>query len=267
VIHPISPDDLDDVLRYEQSRPPVDRSLYWSDRWDPEFYVALARAGFISIATRHPELGELLLAELQAIYAVLDWSNLHLSRKLGKLLRSKRLEEEQIELRVADSCDRVIERLVAYHARESWLVPRLQALLRELDRRPQDGFALHAVELWSRRHDELVAGELGYTLGRTYTSLSGFCSPADSRWRHFGTLQMVQLAERLRDGGFAFWNLGHPHMEYKRAIGARWVQRERFLGRWRQAIDEPPSVPLSSRRKAEGAEERQMPQGRGARSP
>jgi Leu/Phe-tRNA-protein transferase len=125
-------------------------------------------------------------------------------------------------------------------------------------------FALHAVELWSRRDDDLVAGELGYTLGRTYTSLSGFCSPDDSRWRHFGTLQMVRLAEWLRDGDFAFWNLGHPHMEYKQAIGARWVQREHFLGRWRQAIEEAPTVPLAARKTAGAPEETDGP---GARRP
>ena len=66
MIHPISPETLPVILQLEARRTVVDdSSLYWSDRWEPTFYAALAREGFISIALRDPELGELLLAELQ----------------------------------------------------------------------------------------------------------------------------------------------------------------------------------------------------------
>ena len=96
------------------------------------------------------------------------------------------------------------------------------------------------------KQGKLVAGELGYTIGRTYTSLSGFCTRPDREWRHFGTLQMVMLAEHLRDLGYAFWNMGHPVQKYKRALGARVIAREEFLLRWLGASCEEPDEVLGA---------------------
>ena len=83
----------------------------------------------------------------------------------------------------------------------------------------------------------LVAGELGYTTGSVYTSLSGFCTRSDREWRHFGNLQLLLLAKALETRGYAFWNLGHPGMAYKRALGAQTLPRRKFLARWLEAID------------------------------
>ena len=54
MILPISPQDLrEDSLR-DVIYPDVAQSYYWSKDWDPDFYVALARAGFISISHHDP---------------------------------------------------------------------------------------------------------------------------------------------------------------------------------------------------------------------
>ena len=60
-------------------------------------------------------------------------------------------------------------------------------------------------------------------------------TPKNREWRHFGTLQMWLLANRLRDRGYAFWNLGHPYQPYKERIGARILPRDVFLKRWLEA--------------------------------
>lgn len=213
---------------------------YWSEDWSPDFYVALARAGFISTATKHPDIGSVLIPELQTAYAVLDYHDLHLSRNVAKLLRSGRLEAEQITLEVADDPENVLSKLLDYHRRSNWLSATYCNLVRQLPTLPGSTFRLRAVELWCRQEDRLIAGELGYTIGRTYTSLSGFCEPTEKRWRNFGTLQLVLLARRLEEYGYAFWNLGHPHLAYKRALGAKIFRRAAFLERWRAAIDEQP---------------------------
>ncbi len=241
MVYPISPAELQEDFLRAHVYPDARRTFYWTPSWDPDFYVALARAGFIAIGYDHPTHGPLLLPELQRSYAVLDWERLHVSRQLRRLMRSGRLEEQGVELRVAPSCERVIERLVEYHAPKTWLCPPYRALLAKLPTGGQTHFALHAVELWSRRHDRLVAGELGYTTGSVYTSLSGFCTRPDREWRHFGSLQLVLLAQRLRDDGYAFWNLGHPGMAYKKALGARTLSRRAFLARWRVAVDDAPT--------------------------
>ncbi len=248
LIHPISPIDLQEKSLREVLYPNLEQSIYWSDDWDADFYIALARAGFISISFRDSEHGTLLLPELQRRYAVLDWENLHVSSRIRKLMRSGQLEEEGIELCVLSNHERVLERVLGYHGREStWLTEPYCELLGRLPTGDQTDFALHGVELWSRKRNRLVAGEIGYTMGATYTSLSGFCTRPDPRWRGFGTLQMVLLAERLKGCGFAFWNMGHPEQAYKRALGAKLVERKIFLNRWLLARDAQPDRPLDQR--------------------
>jgi len=61
--------------------------------------------------------------------------------------------------------------------------------------------------------------------------LSGFCSK-EKRYSGFGTLQLVLLAKHLEKKDFAFWNLGHPFMEYKKHLGATVLEREEFLALW-----------------------------------
>ncbi|MDP6980833.1 MAG: GNAT family N-acetyltransferase [Myxococcota bacterium] len=226
--------------------PNLEQTLYWSDRWDPDFYVTLARAGFICIATDHDELGPLLIPEMQDRYAVLDWPELHLSKNLRRIIRTGRLELEGISLRTSDPRNHVLPRIVEQYGSDCWVLDTYRALMEPLLDDPIEGFALHGIELWSTNRDEPIAGEFGYSIGASYTSLSGFCSPADPQWRHFGTLQQVLLARTLEAQGYAFWNLGHPDMPYKHALGARPLPRAEFLGRWFHARDERPEQPLEN---------------------
>jgi Leu/Phe-tRNA-protein transferase len=248
MIYPITAADLDEDHLCREVYPDPERTFYWTDCWDPDFYVALARAGFISIAHPHPAYGPLLLPELQASYAILDWEDLHVSRQMRSRIRPERLEADGIELVLSPSCARVTERLRAYHGPRAWLCEPYLDLLAKLSERKRGDFILHGVELWCRQRSELVAGELGYTIGTTYTSLSGFCSRQDRQRRSTGTLQMVLLAQRLREQGYAFWNMGHPHMSYKRALGAREVPRSSFLERWRLARTQAPGAARRSTR-------------------
>jgi Leu/Phe-tRNA-protein transferase len=237
-IYLISPDDLTPSFLQTHLYPDLTHAAFWSPSWDPGFYIALAEAGFISISTERPNRGPILLTELQEEYAVLDWRNLHTSRHLGKLIRSGRLEEERIELRIAKDPKPVIRRLLDHHDEETWLTEPYVELLGRLPTDGAPGFTLHGIELWSRKRNLLIAGELGYTIGRTYTSLSGFHTPDTPKsraWRHFGTLQMWMLANRLRDRGFAFWNMGHTCQAYKQALGAKILPRAKFLHRWLKA--------------------------------
>jgi Leu/Phe-tRNA-protein transferase len=235
---------LEESLLRTEVYPDLDHTFYWDDSWDPNLYIAAARAGFISITHCDPELGPLLMAELQRSYAVLDWSDLHRSKNLRRRMRSERLAEDGIELRIVPSVGRVLERIREHHG-SSWLLEPYEALILELPRGDAPGFAIRGVELWSRRREKLLAGELGYTIGRAYTSLSGFCTLDDPVLRSAGMLQMILLAERLRDAGYAFWNLGHPEPSYKFEIGGRILSRAEFLGRWLEARDRMPAANLS----------------------
>jgi Leu/Phe-tRNA-protein transferase len=245
-IYQITRDMLSDPVVRRLIEQDVDRTLYWTPEWDASFYVELARAGFIATAYPHPEIGAILLPELQAEYAVLDWGNLVLSRNLRRLLRSGRLEDDGIELRIAESCDRVAERIVAYHTPKTWLLSAYRDLLKELPTGARPDFAIHGIELWSKKENQLIAGELGYSVGRSYTSLTGFCTRTDPRWRNFGTLQIVLLARELEERGYDYWNLGHPQLTYKLTLGARKVPRARVLERLRRAKEGLPHRPLGT---------------------
>ncbi|HAK46172.1 MAG TPA: hypothetical protein DCO79_09690, partial [Spirochaeta sp.] len=84
--------------------------------------------------------------------------------------------------------------------------------------------------------DKIIAGELGYSIGKTYTNLSGFFHREERKYNNFGKLQMVMLARKLEKAGIAFWNLGQPYMEYKLKLGADVVPRGLFLKRWDRAV-------------------------------
>ncbi len=81
----------------------------------------------------------------------------------------------------------------------------------------------------------LIAGEVGYIISKTYTSLSGF-SIKDKKYNNYGNLQLILLAKYLEKNGFLFWNLGHPHMIYKQKLGCKIYQRDEFLNLWTNAI-------------------------------
>ena len=70
---------------------PGSANYYWSDDYSAEYYIAVAKAGFISV-TEEFKGKELLIPEIQHNYALLDFKDLHISRKVQKLLKNKNLQ-------------------------------------------------------------------------------------------------------------------------------------------------------------------------------
>lgn len=203
-------------------------SYYWSDDWSAEFYISLAKAGFISTTYDNPD-GLILLPELQFDYAILDFKDLHISTKVKKLLNTDKYlfcQNNQFE--------DVLEAIDTSH-KYNWLKGKYANLLKSLyvsnDKR--DDFKMISFELLCSKTKKLVAGEVGYKIGDVYTSLSGF-STREKEYNNFGNLQLVLLSKHLQKNGYSFWNLGHPHMEYKKKLGAKVYSRDEFLKRFKQ---------------------------------
>lgn len=116
--------------------------------------------------------------------------------------------------------DRCLRAIHDYHE-HSWLAPPLAALYRRSNKAEGKRVALHSVELW--KGEALVAGEIGYTVGASYTSLSGFHT-ADSS----GTAQLYGLGLFLEREGFRLWDMG-MYAPYKLRIGGKLLPRQDFL--------------------------------------
>ncbi|SMP88969.1 Leucyl/phenylalanyl-tRNA protein transferase [Epsilonproteobacteria bacterium SCGC AD-308-P11] len=195
-----------------------------------EFYIELARAGFIS-TTYDTEDGLILLPELQYNYAILDFKNLHISKKVKKLM-----DESSYNFCINSRFNEVLEKFSSQH-KYNWLKEDYVELLKNLHVKSDEksNFKIISVELVCKKSDELIAGEVGYIIGKTYTSLSGFSS-REKKYANYGTLQLVLLSKYLENNGFEFWNLGHPHMEYKQRLGCVKHSRIEFLKRWDKAV-------------------------------
>ena len=222
-----SPERLEEIYASE-------RELYWTTDWSPEFYIAQAKAGFIatSIDLGFPEPFRILLPEIQHAYAVLDWENLHVSRSMRRWMRSEVCRREEYRLEVGIDFSDVLVGIDRSHP-ENWMEGRYHGLLEDLASGTWDGFGLLPVGMYDAR-GRLVAGEMGLRTGKVYTSLTGFMDRRDPDLCNAGKLQLIRLGEWLRDAGFAFWNLGHPYMQYKLDLGAEITQRSDFLKRIRE---------------------------------
>ena len=205
--------------------PNMYKNYYWSDDFSAENYVALARAGFISVTEKYKD-EEFLIPEIQYKYALLDFKNLHISKKVQKLLNQK-----TFTLEFSSDLDELFLAINALH-KSSWLTPQYLNMLKETQKL-ESSFKVQSVLL--KENGKTVAGEIGYVIGKTYTSLSGF-SNREKEYRNYGTAQLVLLAKYLEESGFDFWNLGHPFMDYKLALGAKIYEREDFLLRWKMSI-------------------------------
>lgn len=233
--------------------PDLEHSLYCSLVWEPEWYVALARAGFISIAWEADGL-EILLPELQTAYAVLDWNRRRCLRAVRRLLRRGELAAGGYTLQISprpEPVAAVMDGIGQAYGSACWFSRHYRSLLLDLanmgaaGRLPDAEFRLVATEL---RHGDgtLLGGELGYTIGAIYTSLTGFLNRRDPRHRNLGKVQLAALGVVLEQRGYAFWNLGHPHMAYKLEMGAEILSRAAFLERWNSGTRRKPDLPLTA---------------------
>jgi len=165
---------------------------------------------------------------------VQNWDTIH----VGKNAR-KRAKKYQISFDLA--IDTVIDGCVEQHG-EDWLYPPVQDAFRSLNRKPvtrrrksggqePGAVRVHSIELWE--DEKIVAGELGYSFGQVYTSLTGYYIKDST-----GTIQMLAMAGLLKKAGYQLWDLGMT-LKYKEDMGAREAPRGKFVERLHQLRDLP----------------------------
>ncbi len=205
-----------------------DLNYYFSDDFSPKFYTQLARCGFLSTSILEDNK-QYLLPEMQFEYAILDFENLNISKSINKLLQTA-----NYKFTINTKFQEVTNKLDYYHE-NNWLSDKYKDTIDYIYENPTNEIEILSVEL-SDKNNNLIAGEIGYIIGKTYTSLTGFSSK-QKEYKNWGKLQMVLLAKFLEKENFDFWNLGHPYMEYKFDLGALKYSRIDFLKRWLISIN------------------------------
>ena len=166
-IYYLSSQDIeDDKILFGHIYQDTTHNYYWSDNWSKEFYTKLAYAGFISVSYDTAD-GLVLLPEIQFEYALLDFGNLHVSKKVKKLMA-----KGGYRFSINERFEEILQKLESYHD-NNWIKGKYALLLEELFENAGDNFRLICAELTCQESGELIAGEIGYIIGRTYTSLSG----------------------------------------------------------------------------------------------
>ncbi len=189
-------------------------------RHDPRMVAAVCRHGYMPMSEDATGL-DLLLIKSHRARCVVDPACVHVSK-------STRRRARRFEIRIDSAFTVCLDRIVAHHS-ERWLSRRLCVALEALHRVPMDGVAARSVEVYEG--GDLVAGEIGYSCGRAYTSLSGFYAVSGA-----GSVQLACLGRMLERAGFVLWDLG-MEIDYKIRLGGRLVERRRFLSEYRAACN------------------------------
>lgn len=204
----------------------MEENYYWSDDLSNEFYIKAAQCGFI-ITSMYKDNEFFLLPEIQFDYAIMDFENIKVSKKVSKLLK-----EDNYLFSINNKFDEVLQKIKTYH-KDSWLKDEYIKILNNIkkDNKKNKDFKLMSIEVSEKESNLLISGEIGYKIDNIYTSLSGFTTK-EKKYNNWGKLQLVLLNTHLKRNNYSFWNLGHPQLLYKLDLGATIYTREEFLKRW-----------------------------------
>ena len=210
----------------------MQENYYVSYDFSPQFYVELCKKGFIATSCLDTKSEQILLPEMQFEYAILHFEDLHISQKVKKLLKKANYTFTQ------NRCfEEVLNALETYHP-QNWLWGKYRQMLLTLKEQTFENFELQSFEVCDAQSNQLIAGEIGYCIGKTYTSLSGFCTK-ENAYNNWGKLQLVLLGQYLQTQKYDFWNLGHACLPYKIDLGAKVYPRNEFLNLWQKSTQTP----------------------------
>ena len=193
----------------------------------------LMMEGFLPIATE-----AVILPKLHRERCVITLpQSLHLSKSVRK-------KSKKFRFTVNRCFDPVVKACQKQHGHRCWLYPELVAVFKQIhdsgyvntvvmphpntnrnnsETRQECPVRLYSIEVWNDETNELVAGELGYTVGSIYTSLTGFSAQNSA-----GSVQLLALGRLLSTLGFSLWDLGMD-MEYKQSLGSHAMARDDFV--------------------------------------
>lgn len=200
----------------------------WTLDYSPQFFAEVAYEGVFPMGgeCRVEKVvfpAQVLVLCFDQQVSVLDFHEAHVSRQV-------RRHAKDYTMTVDTAFDDVLLGCIRMHG-EAWLHRGYRWLLRTLVKDGYTGtrqlrFGVHSFELWDSK-GQLVAGDLGYTIGGIYSSMTGFRA---QHTKHAGEVQMVLTTALLHKIGFCWIDLGQV-LEYKSRLGARTIARKEYMER------------------------------------
>lgn len=224
-----------DVREYAKRFLAQPQEMGWSLDFHPNHFCELAYEGFNPTSIEIPSDNDVMIQVLTPCFEpernVLKCLDTHISKKARK--RSK-----NFTMTVDAAYDDVILGCIRQHG-EGWLYRGERWVLRKLR---QDGytgdrdvrFMAHSFELWNEK-GELVAGDLGYTMGGVYVSQTGFHKDGTNG---AGEVQLVLTSALLHKMGHTWFDLGQARQYKSKMLGAETLDRKTWLEQFREARDQ-----------------------------
>ena len=190
----------------------------------------LMREGFLPIAC-----ADFLLPKLHLQRCVIHpVTNLHTPKSVKK-------KAKNFDFTLNTAFDAVVEGCRSQHGSHCWLYPALVHSFKKIFKNHSRGVRLYSVEVWKADTGKLAAGELGYTVGTIYTSLTGFTAEDSA-----GSVQLAALGKLLAQNDFTIWDLG-MEMSYKTSLGSHLMPRQEFVDHVRAVRDIDIPLPTGRR--------------------
>jgi len=248
---------IKDPFIFDIAKENLKTHYYATKIWEPTWYAQLSYRGFVSVSLEHEE-GNYLLPELQRHYSTMWLNKLPLDDGVLHIPKKARKRAKKFVLCVDKEFTNVWKGIQDLHKDKNWVIEDYQNLFEKLKKvdEEEDGISIGLDETRARFRPvsvkllnlkgEIAGGEFGYTIGSTYTSLSGF-SKREKKFNGAGIVQLCALGRLLEKKGYRVWNMGHPFragkteseasMMYKKTVGAVVVTRAEFLKAWNDARD------------------------------
>lgn len=197
--------------------------------------------GFLPMSGASRRRVDMLLGKMHLQRCVLEPSKTHVGKKVKKRAKAFRLSVNEAWSEVVDNIQR---HTWTSAPGDCWLSDKMAQAYKDVEslgsKWLRGGIRFLSIELWNCQNGDLVAGEIGYTCGSTYSSCTGFS--IKDKYPGAGCVQLAALGAWLAKQGFQIWDLG-MELDYKLELGGQVVPRVEWAAMVRKLRHQETALP------------------------